>query len=448
MQSRTAIRPTRNPARAAEVARLEAVRDSFLLDADPDDEIERFVEMAGKRFHRGVSLLVLDDLGLHVRYGDQRLLGQSPRALDLCSRTIEEPDGVLVVEDVLDDPRSAATPRVPRPGGIRFYAGAAVRSGGHRIGALCIADPEPGTLSRPEIEELRAFADELGRLAQGNRRRGEERTELLRELSDAITGLSMPLRFQPIVGGRDLRPRAYEALLRWTRADGRTVAPDVLIPLAERFGMVGALDRAVLAAGCRSAASWACGSPISINVSATWFGRRGHCLVPVIEAALDASGLPAGRLMIEVTEQVMIEDVDRAVRDLRAIRDLGVRVALDDFGTGFSSLSLLASLPCDVLKLDRQFMTGVGEHRRAEDLLRGVLALARRLDLAVCVEGVETPRQLDFLSASGCDLMQGHLIDRLLEAGAEGAPVSPDRPDGDERPLPDAQPRSRFAGPV
>ena len=145
-----------------------------------------------------------------------------------------------------------------------------------------------------------------------------------------------------------------------------------------------------------------------------------------MRTALEASGLPAGQLTLEVTEGVLIEDVEAVVDTLRALRTLGVRIAIDDFGTGYSSLSYLRRLPADVVKIDRSFVQDLGANGRSTTLVASIIELARSLHLEVVAEGVETAEQHAVLERLACSHAQGYLFGRPLPAG-EHDPAAPSR---------------------
>ena len=168
---------------------------------------------------------------------------------------------------------------------------------------------------------------------------------------------------------------------------------------------------------------------ISVNLSPVQF--RNDDIVRLVHETLIETGLDAGRLELEITEGVLIDDFSRAVSILRRLKSLGVRIALDDFGTGYSSMSYLQAFPFDMIKIDRSFISNLERSAQSKALLRGVIGLARGLELPVTAEGVETRAQLDVLTRAGCDLVQGFLIGRpsSIDGYAEvvGRPAGPER---------------------
>ncbi|MEL6948045.1 MAG: EAL domain-containing protein, partial [Pseudomonadota bacterium] len=187
------------------------------------------------------------------------------------------------------------------------------------------------------------------------------------------------------------------------------------LPLIEDMNLMDELGDWVIKTACHTCASWPGDAAVAVNLSAAQF-RKGR-LVSVIRDALDSSGLNPARLEIEVTETLMLNDVEAAVEQLNAVKALGVRVALDDFGTGYSSLSYMSKLPLDKVKIDRSFVTGVNQDPKLQLLITGIAALGHGLDLTVVVEGVETEMELRRLMANAqIDLIQGYYFSMPLDS--------------------------------
>jgi EAL domain-containing protein (putative c-di-GMP-specific phosphodiesterase class I) len=205
----------------------------------------------------------------------------------------------------------------------------------------------------------------------------------------------------------------FEALVRWTRADGTSVAPSVFIPLAEEIGLIDTIGEQVLHHACHDAANWGVGLTgtipgVAVNIS----GRQliaGH-LAGVIALALGDSGLPAERLTLEVTETALAQDLEAAVGALREVKALGVKISIDDFGTGFSSLGYLSRFPIDELKVDKTFVDRMCDDEAVAAIVRSVINLSHSLALRCTAEGVERQEELDKLATLGCDAFQGYLL--------------------------------------
>ncbi|MFI5496121.1 putative bifunctional diguanylate cyclase/phosphodiesterase [Actinoplanes sp. NPDC051859] len=218
--------------------------------------------------------------------------------------------------------------------------------------------------------------------------------------------------YQPIVRFADGAVVAVEALARWTDPVAGPVDPDVFVTVAERTGLVAAIDDFVLDRACAEAGALAAayGRPVDVhvNVSAARLGRQG--LEDAVLFALRRHGVPAARLVVEITETRRIPDLPRAVEMLHRLREYGVRVALDDFGSGYNALAQLHSLPVDIVKLDSTLTDVDVSPDRAGALCRSVLRICADLNVTVVAEGVETPERSQALAALGCDLGQGYLF--------------------------------------
>ncbi|MBL8447481.1 MAG: EAL domain-containing protein [Zoogloeaceae bacterium] len=237
-----------------------------------------------------------------------------------------------------------------------------------------------------------------------------ERFAIETALRGAVEGGEMRLHYQPRVDANG-RACGCEALLRWTHPSLGGLRPDRFIPLAEELGLIHEITEFVLATVCRDAVSWggsASQMGVAVNVSSRLFadGR----LPQLIRGVLRKTGLPPGRLEIEVTESLLVGNVEHTARQLRDLRSLGVRIALDDFGTGYSALSYLRKLPFDVLKVDRSFVSECDQSEDARALVRGIVSMGAALGLTVVAEGIERSSQLAELAAAGCAEFQGYLF--------------------------------------
>jgi diguanylate cyclase (GGDEF)-like protein/PAS domain S-box-containing protein len=239
-----------------------------------------------------------------------------------------------------------------------------------------------------------------------------ERLELEAELRHAQSRDELSMHYQPQLELATGKVVGFEALLRWNHPRLGNVPPGRFIPIAERTGLIAEIGRFALE---RAMHDFQLTHPsstlrLAVNVSASQFFRRD--LVEVVTQALAKSGLPAERLELELTESVLMRNVDEAAERLARLRELGVQIAIDDFGTGYSSLAYLRSMPVDRLKIDRCFVARIGdavEGKSGAALVGGMIALAHGLGLEVVAEGVETTEQAECLKACGCDLVQGYL---------------------------------------
>jgi diguanylate cyclase (GGDEF)-like protein/PAS domain S-box-containing protein len=241
-----------------------------------------------------------------------------------------------------------------------------------------------------------------------------ERMRLENELRRAIERGELRLHYQPIVRLEDGAVAAFEALLRWPRPERGMVPPSEFIPIAEECGLIQPLSYWVLGQACRQLREWkqtaASGVALHVNLSGRLFGDPG--LVDRVRAALAEARIEGARLVLEITESAVMENLDAATLTLDRLKELGVGISIDDFGTGYSSLSYLQRFPIDSLKIDRSFIAKLGDQGESPEILRAILSLARGLDVEVIAEGVETEEQLHHLLALGCGQAQGHLFSR------------------------------------
>jgi diguanylate cyclase (GGDEF)-like protein len=233
----------------------------------------------------------------------------------------------------------------------------------------------------------------------------QDRLMLEQGLHEALNAGQFELYYQPLVSLRHRRVVALEALIRWRHPVRGLVAPDRFIPLAEQLGLIGPIGEWVLRTACATAVLWPASVLVAVNLSPAQFAQPG--LLAMIEAALADSGLPAERLELEITENVLLAESPATLALLHALRARGVRIAMDDFGTGYSSLSYLRSFPFDKLKIDRSFISGLGESEESGAIVRAIAALGQSLGITTTAEGVETQAQLECVLAEGCTEVQG-----------------------------------------
>jgi PAS domain S-box-containing protein/diguanylate cyclase (GGDEF)-like protein len=253
----------------------------------------------------------------------------------------------------------------------------------------------------------------------GMRARTDARFALIHDLRDAVGRDEFELRFQPVVSLRDDRIESVEALVRWRHPQRGIVTPGEFVPVAEDTGDILAIGEWVLRRACAQLAEWATDPDpdlarlhMSVNVSVRQLERDD--VVARLAEIVWASGAEPTRLTLEMTESVLVEDVERFHDVLTQLRSLGVRIAVDDFGTGYSSLAYLRQLPFDVLKIDQTFVRALAADPLDRAIVESTLTLARALHLSVIAEGVEDVAQLAELRVMGCDAIQGYLMARPL----------------------------------
>jgi diguanylate cyclase (GGDEF)-like protein len=243
-----------------------------------------------------------------------------------------------------------------------------------------------------------------------------ERRVLEADLRGALDRGELSLQYQPTFDLTNGVVNGVEALLRWNHPERGPIPPDTFISTAEDTGLIGPIGRFVLEQACDQAGRWhAMGHPITvaINVSGRQLDRDDF--VHDVRSALALSGLPAGFLTLEMTESVLMRDVDATVDRLLILKDLGVRLAIDDFGTGYSSLAYLQRFPVDTLKIDRSFVAHMSESSESAALIHTLVQLGKTLHLETLAEGIEEDYQLAMLRSEGCDSGQGFLFARPLD---------------------------------
>ena len=239
-----------------------------------------------------------------------------------------------------------------------------------------------------------------------------ERHEIERDLRIALKNKEFELHYQPQVCANKGLIRGVEALIRWRHPDRGLIPPLKFIPIAEESGVIESIGSWVLEEACRQMAEWRKAGfdlkHVAVNLSAHQL--RSPNLVRQVQSAIARFGLAPGQLELEITESVAMEDPERAIGQLRMLRDSGVELAIDDFGTGYSSLAYLKMLPIHTLKLDRAFVRDIETDENDAAISSATLALAKNLGLRVVAEGVETEAQRDFLTSHACNLLQGYLF--------------------------------------
>jgi predicted signal transduction protein with EAL and GGDEF domain/FixJ family two-component response regulator len=236
-----------------------------------------------------------------------------------------------------------------------------------------------------------------------------DRVQIEAELREALREKSLEVFYQPQVDAISKKMVSVEALLRWRHPEKGLLGPAGFIAVAEESGLITEIGSYVLSTACHDAARWAeAGFPLSVAVNLSPLQLLSPDFYEQVVYALETSRLPAARLELEVTENIVMHHTPYTVNNLRALRALGVRIAIDDFGTGFSSLSYLKNFPVDVLKIDRHFVNELQHSRQDEAIVRAILMIAKTMEYVVVAEGVETQEQANILTELGCDFLQGY----------------------------------------
>ncbi|MCJ9700169.1 EAL domain-containing protein [Bradyrhizobium sp. SHOUNA76] len=268
-------------------------------------------------------------------------------------------------------------------------------------------------LKNADLALYRAKADGRGTyrfFETGMDARAQARRLLEMDMRAALQRDEFQVYYQPI---RDVAGDcvvAFEALLRWDHPQRGLISPISFIPLAEETGLIVQLGEFVLRAACTDAATWPDDVHVAVNLSPVQF--RNPNLITSVVAALAASGVPARRLELEITESVLLQNSEATLTTLHELRSLGVRISLDDFGTGYSSLSYLRSFPFDKIKIDRSFVSELATREDSMAIIHAVTGLGRSLGIVTTAEGVENDAQLELLRREGCNQAQGYLFSR------------------------------------
>lgn len=269
-----------------------------------------------------------------------------------------------------------------------------------------------------------------GKAGHSSRRR----VELESRLRQALEREEFFLAYQPQVATGGAKPRSNagligaEALIRWKPVGGPPVHPGEFMDIAETSGLIVPMGEWALRTACVEAKAWAdAGKALKVSVNISQRQFQAGTLARVTREALEASGLEPALLKLEVTETLLVADMNKTISTMNVIREMGVRFAVDDFGIGFSSLRYLDQLPLDVLKIDKAFIDPIMDRYDGGKIATAVIALARSFNMVSVAEGVETPEQLEALRMRGCDEIQGYLVSRPLDAKAFRSFAFPDQ---------------------
>jgi diguanylate cyclase (GGDEF)-like protein/PAS domain S-box-containing protein len=271
--------------------------------------------------------------------------------------------------------------------------------------------------------QYRFFASDMNAKAKN-------RLALEKRIRNALVNSEFVLFYQPKVEPKTDRVKGAEALIRWRDPIHGMIGPGEFIPVAEETGLIVDIGTWVMRAACFQTKAWqdAGYAPIkmSVNVSTQQFKARD--LLDIVKAALNDSGLEPKWLELEITESMLMNDVEGAIARMQAVRDLGCGLSIDDFGTGYSSLSYLGRFPITTLKIDRAFVKDVQDNQNTAEIARAIIGLSRGLNLEVVAEGAELQEHIDFLQDNGCDSIQGFFYSKPLEAKDFEAKLSKVKP--------------------
>ncbi|WP_157991687.1 EAL domain-containing protein [Caldimonas tepidiphila] len=382
---------------------------------------------------RSVLILLPDEAGVpragHGHGFDACGVARGARVAD---PALLDDRGVLVPDTAAQTPLAPGALAVDAPA-ARFHAEAPIRTAdGRRIGTLCALDTVPrDTATRPDglLERFAVLAAALacgpacGLSCSGGIPQAAQEAGAAEPLAPGLAralqrGEELLLHYQPKVDLVSGEVVGVEALVRWQHPERGMISPAEFVPMAERTGLILPLGEWVLRTACAQVRAWQAASirpvPVAVNLSARQL--LDSDIVAVVRGAIAEQGIEPAMIELELTESVSMDCPQRTAQLMHELRALGITLSIDDFGTGFSSLSYLKKLPVDKLKIDRSFVADITEDEEALAVVQAILAMAHRLNLRVVAEGVETEKQLTFLTLNHCDEMQGYHFSRPLPA--------------------------------
>ncbi len=380
--------------------------------------------------HAGILYLDLDNFKsindtLGHAMGD-RLLQEAARRLEKCAPNAEviarlggDEFAILFSRQTMtcmEDISSAIVEELSRP----------IQLGDHQvvigtsIGIACGPGHGVDTETLARNADLALYAAKSGgrnrwmRFEAGMDEVAKERRLIEMDLRGALAKDEMRLHYQPLVSAGSGDTVGYEALIRWEHPDRGTVMPNDFIPIAEETGLIVQIGEWVIRQAIDDLATWP--SHISVSVNLSPAQMRSPSLIQTLVNALARTGIDAGRICLEITETVLMQDSDANIETLHKLRNVGVQIALDDFGTGYSSLNYLRSFPFSKIKIDRCFVADIDKNADCQAIIRSVVTLANSLGMTTTAEGVERQEQMDLLRSEGCSEVQGYLFSKAVAA--------------------------------
>lgn len=428
----------------SEDARLAALAATGILDSKPEPGFDAVTRLAAEYFRADSVLLgFADESRVWIKSFWGKPVRELPRNDSIFEMVLAE-DGPVVVPDIARTPGMQQRALALRRIGPAGFASAPVRSHeGNILGVLTVFTCQPRPLmARDQLRTLESLADmaaaqlELRRLRRNcpcNEAGCPQPTSkpsggswpTSEDLLHALEQRQFVLHYQPEVDLATRRIIGLEALIRWNHPERGLVPPSDFIPFAEENGAILPIGDWGLEEACAQIQRWSSEDPrhrslrVCVNLSARQFAREG--LTDHVEALLQQAGIASHQLGLEMTESSLIPDKDMAIEVLGGLHRLGVSLLMDDFGTGYSSLNHLNSLPFDVLKIDRSFVSRMTQGDQPLQIVRTIIELARVLGMDVVAEGIETPEQYGLLRKLGCRYGQGYLfspplpVDRMTE---------------------------------
>lgn len=395
--------------RGSYVDRLRHLTDEETPLALLSIDLDRF-KAVNDQFGHLVGDEVLDQVAVRLR--------SIVQPDDFVARVGGDEFAIILVGETAAKRANSVAQQVTQRLGEPFPTGRVVAYCGATVG-IVLAPSDAATTS-----ELRQCAD-LALYRAKERGRGSiccfdpqmdaasrDRRTLEGDLRIAVANGDIALVYQPVLSAQTGQITSVEALARWSHPEKGPIPPDIFIPLAEESGLIGTLGEALLRLACSDAMRWPCSLRVAVNLSPLQF-QNGD-LSATVRSVLQDTGLPANRLQLEVTEGLVIRDVDRTFTELERLRALGIQILMDDFGVGYSSLSYFQRFPFDKVKIDKSFVDQITTSRAARAIVQAVVGLGSELGMGIVAEGVETEEQMHALVAAGCTHLQGYLFSKPL----------------------------------
>ena len=415
----------------AEARRLARLNGHGVLDQKEDPLLNDYARMAAQIAGTPLAMVSLVDADWQFAKGSFGPVSpRLPRQESFCARVVDHANEGVIVNDLSKDARFAHSRFVTAPHGLRFYAGIPLDGDSEgSIGSFCVLDTVPRELTAMQIEQLKLLAkavmtriemlkmsarlEELtGEPAQARSWNAEGRAAKVGDIKRALGRDEFVNYYQPKVDLKTGKIIGAEALIRWNHPERGLVHPCEFVPLMEETGLIVEAGGKVLRRAMKDWRSWSDAGlrppQIAVNVAAKQF-VGGTLARGIADALMYCDNKRARPLSIELTESGLLSNREMISQQLSIIRKLGVPVALDDFGTGYSSLSYLATLPVDVLKIDRSFVMKMTTETHYMTLVHSIIQLAHGLDLKVVAEGVETKEEAQLLKLLRCEQAQGYL---------------------------------------
>jgi diguanylate cyclase (GGDEF)-like protein len=387
-------------------------------------DLDRFKEVNDTHGHRiGDELLcaVAARLSALVRPGDTLARVSGDEFVFLCE-DLHEPGDVMTLARRIDHAFAQPFQLTGLELSATVSVGMAFAGPGEDVSSDLVARAD---LAMYQVKRARTAGRRIVDLRESLQT--DDDTTLERDLRQALAADQLEVAYQPIVRSADGLVTGVEALLRWTHPHRGPVPALAMVGVAEKSGLISAIGLWVLERSCRDHRRWAQDHPqapldLAVNVSAHQLISAGFAAT--VEAVLARTHMDPTTLILEMTENIVIEDSARAITVLADLKTLGVRLAIDDFGTGYSSLSYLSRLPVDIVKIDQSFIADIGLARRGGAIVTAVTHMAHALGLTVTAEGVETPAQQTAITRIGCESAQGYFYAHPMPAADSAAHLS------------------------